>query len=253
MSSTTEFHSPRRVLVLVAHPDDEEFTMAGTLARWIRAGTEVVAVICTDGSRGSNDPDCHPADLAALRHREQEAASAILGVRQVVFLDYEDGTLQHTLDLRRDLTREIRRHRPDTVICGDPTVRYYGTGYLNHPDHRAAADAALDAVFPSAGTRWIFPELLDEGLEPHNVSDVYLYGAAEPDTWVDITETIDVKIQALREHRSQVGSDFETLSKRVRDRAADIATYCPPELGPMEYAEVFRHMILRRPTTGTSA
>jgi LmbE family N-acetylglucosaminyl deacetylase len=134
-------------------------------------------------------------------------------------------------------------------------MRYYGSGYLNHPDHRAAADAALDAVFPSAGTRWIFPELLNEGLEPHNVSVVYLYGTAEPDTWVDITETIDLKIRALCEHRSQVGSDFEALEKRMRDRAAQIAADRPAQagLGDMRYAEVFRRMILRRPTTGTEA
>ena len=248
MSSTVEPHTPRRVVAILAHPDDEEFTIAGTLAKWIRAGAEVYTVVCTDGSRGSNDPHCRPADLAALRRREQEAASAILGVRQVVFLDYEDGTLQPTLALRRDLTREIRRYRPDTVICGDPTVRFYGPGYINHPDHRAAADAALDAVFPSAGTRWIFPELLDEGLEPHDVSVVYIWGALEPDVWIDISDTIDVKIRALSEHRSQVGDDLAALSRRVRDRAAQIAGG-----HDMQYAEAFRRMILRRPTTGTEA
>lgn len=255
MSSPNELHVPRRAMVIVSHPDDQEFTVAGTVARWTRAGAEVITVVCTDGSRGCNDPAPGPAELAALRRQEQEAACAILGVRRVVFLDYPDGTLQHTLELRRDITRELRRYRPDTVICGDPTVRYYGTGYLNHPDHRAAADAALDAVFPSAGTRWIFPELLDEGLEPHDVSVVYLYGAAEPDTWVDITETIDVKIRALSEHRSQVGNDLGALEKRVRDWAAQTAAGHPvqPGLGPMRYAEAFRCMILRRPTTGTEA
>ena len=118
---------------------------------------------------------------------------------------------------------------------------------------RTIVASGMIAVFPSAGTRWIFPELLDEGLEPHNVSHVYLYGSAEPDTWVDITETIDVKIQALREHHSQVGHDFQALTQRVRDRAAEIAAHCPPELGSMAYAEVFRRMTLRRPTTGTRA
>jgi len=196
---TDDEHLPCRVMVIAAHPDDEEFTVAGTLARWIQAGAEAITVVCTDGSRGCNDPHCRPAELIPIRRREQEAASAALGVRRVIFLDYEDGTLQPTLDLRRDLTREIRRFRPDTVVCGDPTVRFYGPGYLNHPDHRAAADAALDAVFPSAGTRWIFPELLaeQEGLEPHDVSVVYLWGAGEPDTWVDITDTIDLKNPGL--------------------------------------------------------
>ena len=113
--------------------------------------------------------------------------------------------LEATIALRRDLTRLIRRFRPDAVVCGDPTVRYYGSTYLNHPDHRAAADAALDAVFPSAGTRLIFPELLGEGLEPHEVRQVYIHGADRSDTYVDIAGTLDVKLAALREHRSQMG------------------------------------------------
>jgi LmbE family N-acetylglucosaminyl deacetylase len=129
-------------------------------------------------------------------------------------------------------------------------VRYYGLGYLNHPDHRAAADAALDAVFPSAGTRWVFPELLAEreGLEPHDVSVVYIWGALESDTWIDITSTIDLKVRALHEHHSQVGNDLVALEQRVRDRAAQIA-----EGHGVQYAEAFRRMILRRPTTGTEA
>ncbi|MBU0490739.1 MAG: PIG-L family deacetylase [Chloroflexi bacterium] len=255
MPTTSTPHIPHRVLVIAAHPDDEEFTIAGTLAHWIRQGAEVFTVICTDGSRGSNDPDCRPAELAVIRRQEQEAASAILGVRQVIFLDYEDGTLQPTLELRRDLTRQIRRFRPDTVVCGDPTMRFYGSGYVNHPDHRAAADAALDAVFPSAGTRWIFAELLGEGLAPHDVSVVYLWGAGEPDTWVDISDTIDLKIRALSEHRSQVGQDWEALSQRIRARAAQVAATCTEEsgTGPTRYAEAFRCLILRRPTTGTAA
>ena len=151
-------------VVITAHPDDAEFTVGGTVARWAREGKTVIYVICTDGSRGSNDPKVRPEHLVAIRRAEQEAAARILGVEEIVFLGYEDGSLEPTLALRRDLTREIRRYRPDIVVCPDPTVRYYGDSYLNHPDHRAAGDAALDAAFPSAGTRYIFPELLAEGL-----------------------------------------------------------------------------------------
>jgi len=151
---------PQRAMVIVAHPDDAEFTMAGTVALWAQQGCAISYVLCTRGDRGSNDPQVTPWALARIREQEQRAACAILGVQEVVFLDYPDGTLEPTLALRRDLTREIRRFRPEVVLCPDPTVRFYGDHYLNHPDHRAAGSAALDAVFPSAETRYIFPELL---------------------------------------------------------------------------------------------
>jgi LmbE family N-acetylglucosaminyl deacetylase len=200
--------APKRVLSIHAHPDDQEFTVAGTLAKWARAGTEVVTVCLTRGEAGSNKST--PADmtrerLAKIREEEQRAACRVLGISEVVFLGYEDGVLTPSIDMRRDLTRLIRRYRPDAVVSGDPTVRYYGTRYMNHPDHRVAADVALDAVFPSAETRFIFPELLDEGLAPHKVPRVFIHGASRPDTFIDIAGVIDLKIAALREHKSQLG------------------------------------------------
>ena len=228
-----------RVMVITAHPDDAEFTVAGTVARWTREGVTVIYVICTDGSRGSNDPEVKPEQLVGIRRAEQEAAARILGVEEVVFLGYEDGSLEPTLALRRDLTREIRRYRPDIVVCPDPTVRYYGDSYLNHPDHRAAGSAALDAVFPSARTRYIFPELLAEGLEPHKVREVYVRGALAPNLWVDISDTIELKIAALREHESQV-SRSQGWEERVRARAQQAA-----EGQDMTHAESFRCIILR--------
>ena len=202
-----EAHSwrPARFMVIVAHPDDAEFTMAGTVALWTAAGAAVCYVLCTRGDRGSNDPDVTPWALARVREAEQRAACAILGVEDVVLLDHPDGTLEPTLTLRRDLTREIRRFRPEVVLCADPTVRAYGDGYLNHPDHRAAASAALDAVFPSAGTRYIFPELLAAGYEPYDVHAVYIHGSMEPNTWIDIAPVMEAKIRALQAHKSQVG------------------------------------------------
>ena len=191
-----------------AHPDDQEFTVGGTLAKWARAGCEIVTVCITRGGAGSNKytpPDMTREKLVAIREDEQREACRILGVKETIFLDYEDGMLEPSMALRRELTRLIRRHRPEAVLTGDPTVRYYGAMYMNHPDHRAAADVALDAVFPSAGTRLIFPELLAEGLPPHEVGQVYIHGADRPDTWVDIAETLDVKVAALRAHRSQMG------------------------------------------------
>ena len=228
-----------RVMVIMAHPDDAEFTVAGTVAKWVREGKTIIYVVCTDGSRGSNDPDMTPQQLTTIRKAEQEAAARLLGVQEVIWLDYEDGTLQPTLALRRDLTRVIRRYRPDVVICQDPTVRYRGDAYLNHPDHRAAGDAALDAVFPSARTRYIFPELLDEGLEPHKVREVYIRGAVSPNLWVDIGETIAVKIAALQAHESQVGQ-FEGLETWIRDWAQEEA-----KGQGMTCAESFKRFVLR--------
>jgi len=231
---------PRRALVIMAHPDDAEFTASGTIARWVQQGAEVVYAICTDGERGCNEPDCNPFELGHLRKEEQRRACQVLGVKEVIFLGYPDGTLQHTLLLRRDLTRLIRRHRPDTVLCGDPTVRFARGVYLNHPDHRAAADAALDAVFPSAGSYWIFPELLDQGLKPHDVDQVFLSVPLEPNHWVDISETLDLKIKALRCHQSQI-KDSGDLEERIRQWAEWTA-----QGQEMQYAEAFRRLILRR-------
>jgi LmbE family N-acetylglucosaminyl deacetylase len=224
---------PTRVMSIHAHPDDQEFTVGGTLAKWAREGAEIVTVCLTHGDAGSNrftPPEMTRARLAQIRDREQRAACRVLGIKDVVFLDYEDGVLAPTIDMRRDLTRLIRRHQPDTVVCGDPTMRFYGNRYMNHPDHRVASDVALDAVFPSAETRFIFPELLAEGLAPHHVREVWLHGSAHSDTCVDIAATLPLKIQALREHRSQLGdwdpsamlkSWAREQGKRKRLRAAE--------------------------------
>jgi LmbE family N-acetylglucosaminyl deacetylase len=223
-----------------AHPDDQEFTVGGTLAKWARAGSTIVTVCLTRGGAGSNrhtPPAMTREALARLREAEQREACRLLGVAETVFLDYEDGLLEPSLALRRDLTRLIRRYRPDAVVCGDPTVRYYGSTYLNHPDHRVAAEATLDAVFPSAGTRFIFPELLAEGLEPHAVRSVYIHGAARPDTWIDIGPVLDVKVAALRAHRTQMGDwdPAEMITGWAREQGARRR---------LPAAEAFRRMTL---------
>ena len=234
---------PSRVMSIHAHPDDQEFTVGGTLAKWARAGSTVVTVCITRGTGGSNrftPPDMTREALGPIREVEQRSACRILGIPDVWFLDYEDGMLEASIALRRDLTRLIRRFRPDAVVCGDPTVRYYGSTYLNHPDHRAAADAALDAVFPSAGTRLIFPELLAEGLQPHEVRQVYIHGAERPDTHVDISGVLDVKLAALREHRSQMGEwdPKEFLVEWAREQGVRVG---------LDAAEAYRHMVLEGP------
>src|SRR5262245_38594738 len=200
--------APARVMSIHAHPDDQEFTVGGTLAKWARSGSAVMTVCITSGNAGSNEytpASMTRAALAPIREEEQTNACRALGIPEVIFLRYEDGMLEPSIALRRELTRLIRRHRPDAVLCGDPTVRFYGSTYLNHPDHRAAASATLDAVFPSAETRLIFPELLAEGLEPHKVRWVFIHGAEEPDTFIDIADTLATKLAALKEHRTQMG------------------------------------------------
>ncbi|MBI3454882.1 MAG: PIG-L family deacetylase [Candidatus Rokubacteria bacterium] len=232
--------APVRVMSIHAHPDDQEFTVGGTLAKWARAGSAIVTVCITSGSAGSNEytpPSMTRETLGPIREEEQRHACRVLGISEVVFLRYEDGVLEPSLALRRELTRLIRRYRPDAVVCGDPTVRFYGTSYLNHPDHRVAADAALDAVFPSAGTRLIFPELLDEGLEPHHVKTVFVHGADPPDTVIDISAVLDVKLAALKEHCSQMGEwdPTEMITEWAREQGA------PRGLAA---AEAFRRMLL---------
>jgi len=225
-----------------AHPDDQDFTLAGTLAKWARAGCDIVSVCITSGDAGSNDPIHHGAyksTLAKIREAEQRAANEVLGVKQTVFLGYPDGELEATLPLRKDLTRVLRTHRPDVVLTGNPDGWFYGNEYVNHPDHRAAAQAACAAVFPSSGTRLIFADLLDEGLEPHNVKRLYVHGVEKPNTWVDIAETLELKLEALKKHVSQVGN--EEIDKMIREWAEEEGRD-----GGMAFAEAFLVMMLEK-------
>jgi LmbE family N-acetylglucosaminyl deacetylase len=232
--------APKRVMSFHAHPDDQEFTVGGTIAKWTRAGSEIISVIVTSGDSGSHlktDPKMTKQELVQIREEEQRNANRVLGVKETIFLRRLDGMLTPSIEMRRDLTRLIRKYKPDAVICGDPTVRFYGNSYMNHPDHRVAADVALDAVFPSAGTRLIFPELLEEGLEPHEVKRVFIHGADKPDTFIDITDTIEIKIAALQEHKSQVG--HWDVAKRMREWAEEGG-----KVHGVKYAEAYRLMIL---------
>ncbi|MFZ5917851.1 MAG: PIG-L deacetylase family protein [Chloroflexota bacterium] len=211
----TENGVPKSAMVIVAHPDDAEFTVAGTVAAWTRAGCRVTYVVCTDGNAGSHEPGMTPPRLAEIRRAEQRAACAVLGVEEVLFLGYDDGQLQPTLELRRDLVRAIRRYKPEAVLTGDPTVLFAGNEYINHPDHRAAAQAALDAVAPASAMPLLWPE----AGQPHRVRRVYVYFSAESNVWVDVSETIDTKIEALRQHASQMG-DWHP-GEMIREWAAE--------------------------------
>ena len=228
----------RSAMVVVAHADDAEFGCSGTVAKWCREGVEVVYVICTNGNKGSDDLEMTSEQLAATREREQREAGKVLGLKDVVFLGYEDAMLQPSLELRRDISRQIRKHRPDVVITTNPVRSFHQGGYVGHPDHMAAGEAALSAVFPAARDRLTFPELLVEGLEPHKVKEVWIQGSESPDMWVDITETIDVAIEALKMHASQVSGDG--IGKRQREWKQRNG-----ENHGMKYAEAFKHFHLR--------
>lgn len=233
---------PQRAMSIHAHPDDQDFTIAGTLAKWSQAGCEIISVVITSGDSGSNDPTkdgSYKKELAELREKEQLAANVVLGIKETVFLRYPDGELEPTIQLRKDLTRLIRQFKPDTVLTGNPEGWFYGDEYLNHPDHRAAAQAACEAVFPSAGTRLIFPDLLAAGFEPHDVKRLYIHGTDKSNTWVDVTGTLDVKIKALQQHVSQVNAD--EVDQWMREWAEEEAK----DKG-MKYAESYKVMILKR-------
>lgn len=205
----SESFCPRSLMVVVAHPDDAEFMVAGTAAKWARQGCEVTYVIVTKGDKGSDDPAMTPARLTAIREAEQREAGAVLGVKNFEFMGYPDGYLVHTLDLRRDITRLIRKYRPEVLVTFDPTMRIFSDRYVNHPDHRTTGDATVDAVFPSARDRLTFPELLIDGLEPWKVPQLWLGMPSDANVCVDITSTIDLKRAALAAHPSQFGEDVQ--------------------------------------------
>ena len=205
----------QRAMVVVAHADDAEWGCAGTVAKWCAGGWEVVYVLCTDGSKGSEDPAMTSGRLVEIRKQEQLDAGKVLGLKDIVFLGYEDSMLEPTLELRRDIAREIRRHRPDVLICMNPVRSVDGEGYLGHPDHFASGEAALSAVFPSSRDRLTFPELLREGLEPHKVKEVWMmFHGDTADKFVDVSAYMDTAVDALKAHQTQVSEEDAEVDMR---------------------------------------
>jgi LmbE family N-acetylglucosaminyl deacetylase len=223
-------------LVIFAHPDDAEYTCGGTVAAWTRQGTEVHYCVLTDGSAGSNDPAVTRESLAPIREAEQRAAAEVLGVKTVTFLGFRDGELEVNLDARRAVTRVVRTVRPEVIVAPDPSRLWSGSGYINHWDHKQAGTLALTAVMPDAPSRPMFEELLVEGLEPFEVDHLWVW-AEEPDTFVDISETLEVKLEALGRHVSQGADGSEDW---VRERARQVG-----QAGGLEYAEGFKTFVLR--------
>lgn len=228
----------KKVLVIVAHPDDAEFGCGGTIAKWVKEGREVTYVVLTSGNKGSGDRSVTPERLARIREEEQRSAARVLGVKRVEFLGYPDCEVEDTRDLRRDVTAQIRRWKPDLTITQNPfrTLNLYAS----HRDHRVTGGVALDCIYPLARDHLAFPELLAQGLEPHKVREVYLMWLEDPDTIIDISDTMDLKLKALACHVSQMG-DFSQVEARVRERAAQLGK-------PKKYshAETFKRIAIPR-------
>ena len=226
-----------RAMVVVAHADDAEWGCAGTVAQWCNNGWEVVYVLCTDGSKGTDDARLTSEELVSIRKKEQLDAGQVLGLHNVVFLDYEDSMLEPTLNLRRDIVRQIRFYKPDILICLSPLRRLDGSSYFGHPDHLASGEAALSAVFPSSRDRLTYPELLEEGLEPHKVSEVWIMGHDDDDKFVDVTDYIDVAVSALKSHSSQ------TTGEDVGQQLIDWRSRTGEKVG-FAYAESFKRFLM---------
>jgi LmbE family N-acetylglucosaminyl deacetylase len=224
-----------RVMVITAHPDDSEFGAGGTVAKFVKEGREVTYCIVTNGNKGSSDRTMTPERLAVIRAEEQRNAARVLGVERVSFLGYPDGEVEDTRDLRRDVSREIRRFRPDLVVCQNPN-RTYNLG-ASHRDHRTVGGAVLDCVYPLARDHLAFPELMPE-FEPHKVREVYVMQWNEPHVVNDITEVIDLKLKALACHASQF-KDFAAVEARVRQRSKELGA-----ARGYAYAEAFDRIVI---------
>ncbi|PKB58937.1 MAG: hypothetical protein BZY83_04495 [SAR202 cluster bacterium Casp-Chloro-G2] len=230
--------TPERVLVVTPHPDDADFWCAGTVAKWLDGGASVRYVLCTDGGKGTTDPNISSAALSKMREQEQADAVQALGVQELVLLHHPDGSLEDNDEFRRELVRQIRQVRPDVVLCPEP----YRKNLAWHRDHRITGQVALDAVFPCARDHLHFVELWrDEGLEPHKTPTMLFWGTEEADTISDISESFDAKLKAVKAHKSQMdGHSDSEIADFVKERARDAAGN-----SGLELAEAFRKLTFR--------
>lgn len=238
MSST---YVPPTAMFVCAHPDDIEFASAGTAAVWAKQGSRVIYVIVTDGNVGSHEDGMTAVRLAELRRAEQTAAADVVGA-ECIFLGYQDGFVQPTLELRKDLVRLIRQYKPNVVVCNDPTNMFPSDEYINHPDHRAVGQATLDAVFPASEMSLLYPDLAAEGLVGHKVTYVYVNFTDKVNCYIDITETLDLKLESLRQHASQLGEwdPTEELTKWASETGRKVG---------FKYAEAYYRITLKQPET----
>ena len=229
-----DWEEVERALVIMAHPDDPDFSCAGTAIKMVQKGIDVTFMILTNGDKGNHNPEITRNQLIELRKIEQRAAAAVEGVQHVLFMGVEDGFLQSTPDLRKRVTREIRRIQPQLIITSSPDRYFGGNGYINHPDHRNAGIVTLESIFPATDNMMFFPELLDEGYLPHKIKQLYIMGDAQVDLKIDITEVFEQKIEAIICHKTQV-REPEKLQERMTQRAGQ-----KQEDGSVRFFEQFR-------------
>jgi LmbE family N-acetylglucosaminyl deacetylase len=233
MASTLLEEAPERALAVYAHPDDPEVSCGGTLAHWARGGADVRLVVVNAGDKGSPDAATDPAELTERRAREVDAAAGVLGLAGVERMGLPDGEVTNDLALRARLVGLIRTHRPDIVVCPDPTAVFFGDSYVNHRDHREVGWAVVDAVAPAAASPLYFPETGP----PHQVAGLLLSGTFEPDVWVDISDSLELKVAAVQCHESRVGGDPALVAELLRTRTAESGA----QVG-VSHAESFRHL-----------
>ncbi len=241
MEFTEAWQGKKEILIILAHPDDPEFFLGASIARWIKAGHSVRYLLLTKGDKGAKDESLTVADVAEIRVNEQKQAAQSLGVTSVDFLDYEDGYLMPDIEMRKNIVRFIRKYQPHILVTCDPSNLFPSQQYINHPDHRYAGQVVIDAVFPATGNRFFFPLLLDEGYPVHEVEEVWMSLTNQPDVKLDVSEYWEDKINALKQHTSQIG-DPETFEKRMSERLII------NEDQTIKYEEQFRRIKFRRHT-----
>lgn len=233
-----DWQNVERALIIMAHPDDPDFICAGTVALMVQQGIEVTYMILTNGDKGNHNPEITRNQLIAFRKIEQRNAAAVCGVKDVLFMGEEDGFLRPTPEIRYRVTREIRRIRPQLIMCQDPDRYLVGDSYINHPDHRNAGLVALEALFPAADNPMFYPEMADEGYAPHKVSQLYVHGPSDSPVRIDVTDVIETKIEAILCHKTQI-TDADNAPARWRERWAEKQLD-----GSLRYFEQFRAMRL---------
>jgi LmbE family N-acetylglucosaminyl deacetylase len=236
----TKTYIPPRAMFIFAHPDDIEFVAGGTAALWAKHGSEIVYVMVTDGNVGSHEEEMTTDKLIETRRNEQRKAAEIAGVRECIFLGHHDGLVEATLSLRKELVRLIRQHKPNAVVCFDPTDFFISETYINHPDHRAVGKAAIEAVFPATEMRLLYPDLEAEGLTPHKPNYIYVTSSDSSNYYVDVTEVMDIRLEALKQHKSQFG-DWDP-SEMVFEWNSEAGK----KVG-VKYAESYRRITLKEP------
>ena len=227
------------ILVILAHPDDPEFFLGASIKRWISEGHSIKYCLLTKGDKGSDDLSLTTAEVANVRIVEQNAAAELLGVESVEFLDHPDGYLMPDLETRKEVVGVIRKHHPHILVTCDPTNYFENRRYINHPDHRAAGQVVIDAVFPAAGNQFFFPELLQAGMSPHTVEEVWMSLSAQPNVYLEVTKYWETRLSALKMHKSQIGDPI-AFEKRMRDWLE------LDEQGHYRYEEKFRRIVFKR-------